>query len=287
MANIAVWKLEFPEQQNVLLERISLERPVLSLNEASRLLPNGVYTTFRTYEGTKILPLEDHIRRLEESAGLLGSPIRLDRRQIQNALQMAVHEPGEGDARIRLTVDLEVKPGRMYISLEALETPAPEAYRDGVYVITFPIQRTDPLSKHTRFISIAESIRESLPPGAHEGLLLDEAGRILEGLSSNFFAVKRGELWTPGDGILPGITRSLILEAARQENIPVRFENLTVDEIPAVDEAFLTSSTRSVLPIRRIDDFIIGDGKPGPITKSLSRAYWDKIRVKLIPVNAL
>jgi branched-chain amino acid aminotransferase len=119
----------------------------------------------------------------------------------------------------------------------------------------------------------------------HEGLLLDEQGRILEGLSSNFFYVRHNKLWTAPQGVLSGITRGLVLAAASAENLPVVFKAAPVTEIHKFDEAFITSSTRSVLPIQKINEFIIGKGEKGPVTQRLSNAYWNVIKGMLVDLK--
>lgn len=128
---------------------------------------------------------------------------------------------------------------------------------------------------------MAEFVRNQVPPKANEVLLLDEQGRILEGSTSNFFAVKDGQIWTPADKVLYGITRSLVLKSAELASIPVRMSTISIDEIPNLQEAFLTSSSRSILPLRQIDETIIGDGSPGPVTRILTRRYWEEIESRL------
>ena len=120
--------------------------------------------------------------------------------------------------------------------------------------------------------------------------MVDEAGRILEGLTSNFFAVKGGELWTNEEGVLSGITRSLVLDEAVRIELPVNYKSIMITEIPILEEAFITSSSRGILPVKQIDDVYIGSGQPagpgkpacpcqpGPITKRLVDCLEDRIR---------
>lgn len=278
MTEIVAWKFNslIDEQKNI--TTVTFDEAPASLNAGSKQLPKGVYTTFRTYEGNKALLLDDHLRRLETSASLVNVPISLNFPLIKQVLRQVIQSFPAQDTRVRLSVDLEESPGTTYVLLEPLHTPSIEDYENGVRVVTCQFQRENPQAKQTAFISLAESLRSILPLDTSEGLLIDEKGRILEGLSSNFFAVKNGEIWTAEDSVLPGITRGLIFQVAKLENIPIRLNNISVSELAELQEAFLTSSSRSVLPIRQIDQILIGNGKPGPITTLLADAYWREIR---------
>jgi branched-chain amino acid aminotransferase len=247
----------------------------------SRQIPGGVYTTFRTYDGKKVLLLDKHIHRLEESAQIVDFPLVVDKLSIKSALHQTIEAFPFNESRIRVTVDLEREPGTVYIAMEPLHVPSAEDYRNGVCAVTHKLLRDRPRAKQTRFISVAESFRSHLPPKANEVLLLDERNHILEGSTSNFFAIKEGEIWTSAEKVLYGITRSLVLKSAEIEGIPVRMDTVSVEELPDLQEAFITSSSRSILPLRQIDEAIIADGNPGPITRILTRRYWQEIEKRL------
>ncbi len=257
-----------------------------TLNSISQRLPGGVYTTFRTFHSDQILPLESHIHRLEESAGLIGIPIVIDREAIHRALRLAVQPYLPGDTRLRLTLDLEQEPGSLYISVELLQTPDPEDYLHGVRLVTIPYQRENPLAKRTNFIDVAEQARRYLPDGAYEGLLVTQDGRLLEGLSSNFFAILPGqaspEVWTAGEGVLSGITRALVLEIVTRLGIPLRLECPRLNQLGLMQEAFITSSSRSILPVRLVDVTRIASGDPGPLTKRLMEVYRTELEARLV-----
>ena len=106
---------------------------------------------------------------------------------------------------------------------------------------------------------------------AYEAILCNADGTIAEGASSNVFIVKGGEVRTPGleVGILAGITRAQVLSLCRAHAIPHREARVSPDELRAADEAFITSVTRFVLPVTRVDDAVIGDVRPGPTTRRL------------------
>jgi branched-chain amino acid aminotransferase len=283
---IEIWKSLPSTNRHIDLKKVDLNPVPASLNAATNRLPSGVYTTFRTYEGDKVLPLEYQIRRLEESALLIDQPLRVEEWLIRAALRRSLkaYSNTARDVRVRLTIDLEQEPGAIYIALEPLQIPSALDYTLGVWAVTRLHKRRYPRSKRTAFVLIAETIRQDIPKGVHEALLTNQDGQILEGLSSNFFAVKNGEIWTAGEGVLPGITRALVLQAVHGENLILREESLSLTDLTDLQEAFLTSSSRSVLPVRQIDEVVIGPGHPGPVTKRIAEAYNRVVRSQLVKI---
>ena len=282
--NILAWKAGFRESKS---ELIKLDIPAGwdTLDAVTTHLPGGAYTTFRTYDHNKVIRLDDHLGRLEETAQLAQKPVALEGLRLRETLRNVIDEyPGDLDLRIRVVLDLEDFVGEIYIIAEILKTPPPGAYHSGVRAITCQLQRDNPKAKLTASIPMANKIREQLPTGVEEALMVDEAGRILEGLTSNFFAVKGGELWTNEDGVLSGITRSLVLDEAVRIELPVIFRSITITEIPDLEEAFITSSSRGILPVKQIDEVRIGYGKPvgpGPITVRLTDCLEGRIQNEL------
>lgn len=267
-------------------------QPVMpgTLDDACRRLPGGAYTTLRTYHPKRALFLSDHFRRLEESAALSGLPVSIDHARLRSALRFVLNEAkvafqGDNpvpDFRIRIVLDLESQPGDLYLVLAALTTPSTQEYKQGVAVILSSLQRALPGAKLTSFINMTAEI--DLPPGVNEALLLDKQGCILEGMSSNFYAIIHGILFTAGEGILPGLTRSLVLEVAGMSSIPLNLQAPGIASIPEFSEAFLTSTSRGVLPVREIADLtvgagqVIGSGKPGPLTRTIARLYQERVQ---------
>jgi branched-chain amino acid aminotransferase len=254
-----------------------------SLDALSVTLPRGAYTTFRTYHGTRVLQLRRHLDRLTESAYLEGHPLRLDQDQVRMALATAVSQSGLVEARVRLTLTYD-PPGVLYIALEPFVEPPPSAYLNGVRCVTGPVglKRDTPRAKSTRFIAPAAQARQA-QTNVNEVLLLGAGGVILEGSSSNFYAVLDGHLRTADEGVLAGITRGLLLSLA-QGLIPIQLVPVTVRDLLRVQEAFLTSVSRAVLPVAEIDDERIGQAVPGPITRELARRYADHLDRELEPI---
>ena len=147
-------------------------------------------------------------------------------------------------------------------------------YANGVQVISCNIcKRENPKAKLTNFISQAETVRNKLPTGVHEALIVNGGGQILEGLSSNFFAVQNGELKVADDGALSGLTMKMVLEEADRLQIAHHSKGICISEIDKIDEAFITSASRSILPVTSIDKKPVGDGAVGKVTKQLQAAF--------------
>lgn len=260
------------------IEDVIIEEKTSSLDEISSRFPNGVFTTFRTFQHNKILLLESHFRRLEESATLLNRPIILNRTLIKDALREVIKLSKEQELRIRLTIDLDNLPVTIYISKEPLITPNLEDYENGVITVTRKTVRNNPKAKLTSFLQYAKKIRDDVPNNVKEVLMVNSEGQILEGLSSNFFAIINGEIWTEDKHVLSGIVRSVILELASTAGVRIHLSAIYISEIESLEEAFLTSTSRLVIPIQKIDSHLVGTGKPGQITKKLMGLYQRRIQ---------
>jgi branched-chain amino acid aminotransferase len=247
---------------------------------ASAALAPGAYTTLRTYGGRRVLRLGEHLRRLEETASLQGRPSVVPGLDTRRALAAALDACGHAEARVRLTF----APPRLFASLEAFAPLPRAAYTEGVACLTVPVRRQNPHAKDTSFIAVAGEAYRALPAGIEEGLMMAEDGSVLEGLSSNFFAVLGGALRTEGDRVLQGVTRSLVLEVAATV-LPVQEAAVHRDDLAALAECFLTSVSREVLPVVRIDSRPVGDGRPGPRTLAIMRAFADLVAREAEPLE--
>jgi len=245
-----------------------------SLDAVSRQLQDGYYSTFRTYSGcTRVIGLSAHLKRLPN---LDGSSLH---RQLIHLL-----EPFRStEARVRVT---QTYGGQTYISIEPLKLLPVWVYEKGVRVATTSFYRDDPRIKSTTFISQSAQERKHIAKeGVFEALLVKN-GRILEGMTSNFFYIIRPErreaqskgaqhgiLYTAQRGILLGVTRRTVIRAARESGVEVRYKPLRLNQLSAPNEAFITSSSRGIVPVIQIDDVKVGRGSVGAITKRLLAAY--------------
>ena len=241
-----------------------------TLQQAAQSEPDGVYTVSNTQQGHRVLLLDAHLDRLEESAAREGFALQLPRAHLRQALRSMIAEAGFGEVRFRLSVP-RATPQELIITLEPWPPPPERLRRKGVRCVIAPeLARHNPAAKGSAWLQ--QRRRFSLPPGCYEGLLTDPAGHILEGFSSNFYAVQEGELRTAAAGVLAGITRSIVLQLA-PDILPLRLSPIQLDDLPQFEEAFLSSSSRGLLPIVQIDGQIIGDGQPGHFTQAISQAF--------------
>jgi len=248
-----------------------------SLDSITRQLPDGFYSTFRTFDScTRVIGLSAHLRRLPHAdASLL-------RRNLNQLLEP--YRPGE--ARVRIT---ETNRGQFYISIETLKLLSREIYEKGVRVETTRLERHDPRAKSTAFISKSTEERKHLAQtGIFEALLMRN-GKILEGMTSNFFYVMEPMdmplyVGTARRDILLGVTRTMVIRAAQRSGVKVRYTPLKLDQLLAVKEAFITSSSRGIVPVIQINQVKVGQGSPGWVTKLLMQAYQDAVQKNSEPI---
>jgi branched-chain amino acid aminotransferase len=244
-----------------------------SLAEAAQYEPQeGVYTVANTFERTKTLKLDSHWDRLENSARLAGIPLHLDRARVQQALRQMIELSGYGDVRFRVTVP-QAQPEQLSITIEPFKPLAPEIFEKGVKAITAPNSaRQNAAAKTTGWMHTRQSYMQAMPEGIYETFLCDESGHVLEGLNSNFYAVREGELRTAKDNVLLGISRQIVMEIA-PPILAVNESPIHVIELNQLSEAFLTSASRGIVPVVEIDKITIGAGTPGPMVAALREAY--------------
>lgn len=242
-----------------------------SLADAVQYEPHdGVYTLANTFHHGKVLKLDAHLDRLEDSARRVNIPLKLDRAALRKGLRQMIERSGYADVRYRITVP-QTTPDHIILSIEPFSGHPAELYQNGVRCVTLPnVARNNPVAKTTGWMHDRDSV--PLPAGIFTGLLLDDDGHILEGTSSNFWAILNGELRTANAGVLPGIAQQIIFEVAPSV-LPVKREAANVTDIPNFAEAFISGSSRGIVPVVEIDGITIGAGKPGTITQQLRTAY--------------
>lgn len=240
-----------------------------TLDDVSLQLPGGAYTTLRTYQGTRILGLSAHLKRLADSLAMTGCDRPIDEAAIRATLRAIVEREARPAARLRITLPFDSDDA--FVTVEAFETYPPEHYTLGVRCrTTARLSREMPKAKLTTFVAQARGAKRN--GDVHEWLMVDDDGRILEGVSSNFFAVLGGTLRTAGESVLEGVTRGIVLAQAA-DVLPIACAPVTLDDLACLSEAFITSSSREVMPVVRIDDVLIGSGRPGPIAQTLLARY--------------
>lgn len=259
-----VWKLLADEAVEINLPGLA------SLDAITRQLPQGYYTTFRTYDhGKRVLGLRAHLRRLYQPAATQQIDPTLPADKLRKDLA-EILQTYPDEARVRLMMTYE---GQVYIAIEHLKPLPAEIYSFGVKVISTGVERQNPRLKSTSFISASQSTRSQIAGSKVFEALLVRNGYILEGMTSNFFYILEGKLETARKNILLGVTRRTVLHVARGSGLEIIYKPLKQEQVPALDEAFLTSSSRGIVPIVQIDEIPVGEGRPGLMTKRLSEAY--------------
>ncbi len=239
----------------------------------------GTYSALRTFEHDKFLDLAQHIARTKLSMELLGISYDLDEQRLRRALHQVVSAFPAQNSRVRFDVLAEPATAlgtnsRELIALKPF-TPIPASfYTQGVGAHYAPtLQRELARAKTAEFAQERSHLSPGQVQDRYEFLILDETGHILEGTMANFWAVRDGVVWTAGEGMLEGVTRTIILSLLPQLDIAVRFEAVHQDDVPLLDEAAISGSSRAVIPLVRIGGQQVGDGRPGPIFRRILQAY--------------
>ncbi|MGB0387847.1 MAG: aminotransferase class IV [Ardenticatenaceae bacterium] len=274
------WRVQIAEDGS---HSLSAPREAKNLSETGSFLPEGAYTTLRTYRYTGLILLDHHFDRLENTARLLGYPVQLNRSALRDLICQVLRRLAfsGSESRLRLTVDCTQQPGEIWISTEPLILPSGRTYRQGTAVVTRSMHRDNPIAKDSAFIAASREARTLKSQRINEVLMVGAEGGVLEGLSSNFFGIRDGTLITADEGVLPGLTRSLILDEVQKAGIPLRFESLPAEELSDLDEAFISSTSRAVLPIVEVDGHSIANGKPGPLTQKIRKLYKARLKTEI------
>jgi branched-chain amino acid aminotransferase len=273
---------------------VDQEHAYVSVFDHGFLYGEGVYETLRTYDAQPFL-FDRHMRRLRNSAGMLALPIPITDAEIgtrfRDSMRAGGFDGGPGkEAYIRLLVtrgvgELTYDPAAcpepsVVVIVKAQVDPLPEVFERGVTVAIVSTVRNhpgtvNPLIKSNNLLNNALAMQEAVRCGAFEGIMRNYRGELAECTTSNLFIVRNGEALTPplDAGLLPGITREFVFEVGAEQRIDVREAVLLDRDLFGADEAFLTSTTRELVPIVRVGDRRIGTGRPGPVTGALLEAF--------------
>jgi branched-chain amino acid aminotransferase len=262
----------------------------VSVFDRGFLYGDSVFETLRTYGG-QAFALDDHLRRLEESARRVLIPMPVKREQFAAEVREAVRTAGFGECLVRIVLtrgratvlgldpSLADTPLRVVIVLP-LESPAAKKYEQGISAITYRTQRVADGTaaagaKVGNYLTAVLAMHEARRQGAEEALLVDAEERLLEGATSNVFGVVAGHLVTPPEdlGILAGITRARLFRVADALGMEVDVRPILVDEIWRFEEVFICSSIRELLSLIAVDGRAIGSGRPGPVFQRLLQAF--------------
>jgi branched-chain amino acid aminotransferase len=259
---------------------------------------SGVFEGVRAYHGdtlgTCIFRLEEHTRRLFNSAKIMHMSIPFSQKEISDAHCQVVRANNLKEAYIRPLVyygaegmGLRAENLQVHVGIASWEWPsylAPEAMIEGLKVRTSSYTRYHVNSTMCKakacgnYLNSMLALREALDSGCDEAMLMDTEGFIAEGSAENFFMVRDGVIYTPDlTSCLDGITRNTVFRLAADHGIEVREKRITRDEVYICDEAFFTGTAAEVMPIREYDGRVIGSGQRGPVAEKLQAAYIDLV----------
>jgi branched-chain amino acid aminotransferase len=251
---------------------------------------DGLFETLRAYSGW-VFALDRHLRRLRNGADQIGLQFNGDVEHWRRVMVRLLRRNGltGADSSLRLTVtrgaDIlgtllppEAAPSpTLFLVARPVEGAVHGRQQAGIGVVT--IRWGDPFNpfgiKSLNYLYHMLAMVRAKEQGAYEAIFVASDGSVVEAATSNVFSVASGTLTTPPEkaGLLPGITREVVIETARKEGLDVREAALSLEELLAADEAFLTGSVKEVTPIIAIDGTRVGPGSPGPITRLLQQRY--------------
>ncbi|UCF44380.1 MAG: branched-chain-amino-acid transaminase [Planctomycetota bacterium] len=263
----------------------------ISVLDHGLLYGDGVFEGIRVYGG-RIFELEAHIKRLYESAKVIRLDIPMGKKELIEAVEETTRANSVIDGYIRLVVTrgvgtLGLNPficenGRIFIIADNIQLYPEELYDKGMKVISATTVRNHPLTvppqvKSLNYLNNILAKIEALDNDVPEAIMYNHEGYVAEATGDNVFIVRNGVIYTPPvqAGALGGITRNLVIELAKQENLRVVEKNLTRCDLYVCDELFLTGTAAEVIGIVGIDGRVIGEGKPGPITKLLRQRFFE------------
>ncbi|MFC2020298.1 aminotransferase class IV [Chloroflexota bacterium] len=265
---------------------IPRDKAMISVMDYGFLYGYGLFETMRAYGG-QVFRLDSHLRRLARSAEVLG--LHIETLNLKDAVMDTLQANQLGDARIRITVS--IGEGSMVLDPDSCGSPtllvlaahyqpySEEVYQKGFRAVVSSIRRNSqspiPRLKSANFLESALAKREARNAGVNDTLFLNERGLLAEASTSNICLVTNGELKTPGleSGILPGITREVILELASKLGIVTYEQDTWPGELYQAEEAFLTNSMVEIMPLIEVDRKAIGSGSLGPVTRRLMEEY--------------
>ena len=272
----------------------------ISVFDHGLLYGDGIFEGIRAYHG-RVFKLKEHIDRLFYSAKALLLEIPVTHAEIMKAVVDTCRRNKLRDGYIRLVVTrgvgtLGLNPNRckrpsVIVIADKIQLYPPEMYEKGMAIVTVPTTRNhhnavNPAIKSLNYLNNILAKIEANIAGVEEAIMLNTNGYVAECTGDNIFILKGGQMYTPplSAGALYGITRGVVMDLAREAGIPVSEPDLTRYDLFNADECFLTGTGAELIPVTKIDGRVIGNGKPGPITKSLVKKYHSMTEVSGEPI---
>lgn len=274
---------------------VDIDKACISVTDSGFLYGAGLFETMRSYNGV-VFSLKDHLDRLFFSAAALSVNNTYDRKFITEAIYKVLRANKLTDARLRLTLtggpmaaDQEQRRATLLITATKLQPYPPEYYKNGVLVVLCPFRQNtaEPIYGHktinylSRMIALDFAHRKK----AAEALWFTVDNRLAEGCISNVFLVKDSALYTPPieTPVLAGVARKTVCQIALNNSTKLVEKDLSIDDLLAADEIFLTNVIMQIMPISGVEKHTVGNGKPGPLTKKLQKKFDEFIKENCEP----
>lgn len=274
------------------------EKAKISVSDNGFLYGYGLFQTMRAYNG-KLFLLDRHLKCLREAAQVIGMEEKLKEIDLEKACRETIAANHLQEARVRLTVtngeNIALpwvgKGGKPTVVVTAQpytpfsEEKYNEGFKAGIASVRRMKQSVFSTMKSINYLLNVVARKETAEKGLDEAILLNDAGNIAEGGGSNVFFVEGEKLITPSadSGIIPGVTRKMIIEIAAGMGISVRESDISPKAIRDYDEVFMTNALIEVMPVVSVVDergqnIVVGGGKPGKVTRRLMEAYRERVR---------
>jgi D-alanine transaminase/branched-chain amino acid aminotransferase len=257
---------------------------LIPINDLGMLRGYGVFDYFRVLDGRPVF-MAEHIERLFHSLDVLDIELDFERHHIKDMVLKLVEKNNVKDAGFRIVVtggfaedgyNPDDQPN-LFMMMHSLPTYDPEDYEKGVKLISTAYLRDIPSVKTIIYVQVIHFAKKMKAEGAME-VLYHWKDNMTECSRSNIFFIDyKKRLVTPSHGMLKGITRLNTIKIAERMGMEVELRKVNMDEIDGMEEAFITSSTKGIMPVVQIDDTIIGDGVPGEITEQLMAAFAEEV----------
>ncbi len=255
------------------------EQASISVHDLAILRGYSAFEALRTYD-RRPFHLDEHLERLTHSAELIDLDLPCTHEQLSAIIRESIARNAYRHAVVRILVTggesedgvMAVGKPKLLVMITPLGERNMERFARGIALITTRLQRDVPEAKTSNYTSAVRALKEAARRGADDALFVNNLEHVQEATRSNFFLFCGDTLVTPREEVLIGITRNVVLDLARGR-FPIEERPILLAELAQADEAFITSSSKEITPVVRIDEHVIGSGKPGPRTTELEQRF--------------
>ncbi|MDN5925511.1 MAG: aminotransferase class IV [Hyphomicrobiales bacterium] len=252
---------------------------------------DATYDTVHVWNG-RFFRLDLHLDRFFSGLGKLRMDIGVDRREVQSILEKCVALSGHRSAYVEMICTRGTSPTFSRDPRNAVNrfiafavpfgsVANPEQMKRGLHVaisqtVRIPPASIDPTLKNYHWLDLVKGLFDAYDQNAETALVLDYKGNIAEGPGFNVFVVRHGKIKTPAENVLLGITRRSVFDICGELGLPLSAEPVSISDLKAADEIFITSTAGGIMPVTRVDGEVVGNADVGPITTRLTEIYWQK-----------